>query len=160
MNGTFIVTVTSTTAFTYTSAGTAGSGTVTSATVKSGPGSGIIYLQPAATAAGKVCVEGSMDVESMFTAANIASGVVTVDPVTANVVSSVNVTGLSVKTSAASPTADNVSILVTAISAAAALRSCTASAPTFSGSNLTGFTANIFRTNTTATGVWFLAIGR
>jgi hypothetical protein len=104
---------------------------------------------------------GKMEVEQgIFTAANIASGTATVDPVTANVVSSVNVTGLSVKTSAGTPTADNVSILVTAISAAAALRSCTASAPTFSGSNLTGFTANIFRTNTTATGVWFLAIGR
>jgi hypothetical protein len=160
MNGTFIVTVTSTTAFTYTSAGTAGSGTVTSATVKSGPGSGIIYLQPAATAAGKVSVEGRMDVDSMFTAANIASGAVTVDPVTANVVSSVNVTGLSVKTSAGTATQNDVSILVTAISAAAALRTCTASAPTFSGSNLTGFTVNIFRTNTTATAVWWYATGR
>jgi hypothetical protein len=38
MNGTYIVTVTNTTTFTYTAAGTAGSGTVTSATVKSGPG--------------------------------------------------------------------------------------------------------------------------
>jgi hypothetical protein len=100
------------------------------------------------------------EVSGMFTAANIASGVVTVDPVTANAVSSVNVTGLSVKTSAGTATQSDVSILVTAISAAAALRSCTASAPTFSGSNLTGFTANIFRTNTTATGVWWYATGR
>lgn len=58
MNGTFIVTVTDSTTFTYTAAGTAGSGTVTSATVKAGPGSGIIYLQPAATAAGRVQIDG------------------------------------------------------------------------------------------------------
>ena len=58
MNGTYIVTVTNTTTFTYTAAGTAGSGTVTSATVKAGPGSGIIYLQPAATAAGRVEIAG------------------------------------------------------------------------------------------------------
>ena len=58
MNGTFIVTVTNTTTFTYTAAGTAGSGTVTSATVKAGPGSGIIYLQPGATAAGRVQIDG------------------------------------------------------------------------------------------------------
>lgn len=58
MNGTFIVTVTNTTTFTYTAAGTAGSGTVTGATVKAGPGSGIIYLKPAATAAGRVQIDG------------------------------------------------------------------------------------------------------
>jgi hypothetical protein len=58
MNGTYIITVTNTTTFTYTAAGTAGSGTVTSATVKAGPGSGIIYLQPAATAAGRVQIDG------------------------------------------------------------------------------------------------------
>ena len=58
-----IVTVTNTTTFTYTAAGTAGSGTVTSATVKAGPGSGIIYLKPAATAAGKVQVDGNLAVD-------------------------------------------------------------------------------------------------
>jgi|688.fasta_scaffold234611_1 hypothetical protein len=58
MNGTFIVTVTNSTTFTYTAAGTAGSGTVTGATVKAGPGSGIIYLKPAATAAGRVQIDG------------------------------------------------------------------------------------------------------
>jgi hypothetical protein len=58
MNGTFIVTVTNTTTFTYTAAGTAGSGTVTGATVKAGPGEGIIYLQPAATTAGRVQIDG------------------------------------------------------------------------------------------------------
>jgi hypothetical protein len=60
MNGTYIVTVTNTTTFTYTAAGTAGSGTVTGATVKAGPGSGIIYLQPAATAAGRVQIDGDL----------------------------------------------------------------------------------------------------
>ena len=58
MNGTYIVTVTDSSTFTYTAAGTAGAGTVTSATVKSGPGSGIIYLKPAATAAGRVQIDG------------------------------------------------------------------------------------------------------
>lgn len=58
MNGTFIVTVTSTTTFTYTAAGTAGSGTVTGATVKAGPGIGIIYLKPATTTAGRVQIDG------------------------------------------------------------------------------------------------------
>jgi hypothetical protein len=63
MNGTFIVTVTNTTTFTYTAAGTAGSGTVTSATVKAGPGIGIIYLKPAATAAGRVQVDGDLVID-------------------------------------------------------------------------------------------------
>jgi len=63
MNGTFIVTVTNSTTFTYTAAGTAGAGTVTGATVKSGPGSGIIYLKPAATAAGRVQVDGDLVID-------------------------------------------------------------------------------------------------
>jgi hypothetical protein len=63
MNGTFIVTVTDSTTFTYTAAGTAGSGTVTGATVKAGPGSGIIYLKPAATAAGRVQVDGDLVID-------------------------------------------------------------------------------------------------
>lgn len=58
MNGTWIITVTDSTTFTYTAAGTAGSGTVTGATVKAGPGSGIIYLKPATTAAGRVQIDG------------------------------------------------------------------------------------------------------
>jgi hypothetical protein len=153
MNGTFIVTVTSTTAFTYTSAGTAGSGTVTSATVKSGPGSGIIYLQPAATKAGKVQVDG------IITASSFALGAVTVTPV-ANSTTGVAVTGLTVKTSAVSPALGDVAILVSASSAADAFRTSSFSGATFSGSNLTGFTVNIFRTNTTATGVTYFAIGK
>jgi hypothetical protein len=73
MNGTFIVTVTNTTTFTYTAAGTAGSGTVTSATVKAGPGTGIIYLQPAATAAGKVQVDGKLTVTGLTTMSGTAA---------------------------------------------------------------------------------------
>jgi hypothetical protein len=68
MNGTFIVTVTNTTTFTYTAAGTAGSGTVTGATVKAGPGFGIIYLKPAATAAGRVQIDGDLAVDGNITA--------------------------------------------------------------------------------------------
>ena len=63
MNGTFTITVTDSTTFTYTSAGTAGSGTVTSATVKAGPGTGIIYLQPGSTTLGKVQVEGDLVID-------------------------------------------------------------------------------------------------
>jgi hypothetical protein len=63
MNGTFIVTKQTTTVFTYDAAGTTGSGTVTSATVKSGPGQGIIYLKPAATAAGRVQVDGDLVID-------------------------------------------------------------------------------------------------
>jgi hypothetical protein len=63
MNGTFIVTVTNSTTFTYTAAGTAGSGTVTGATVKAGPGSGIIYLKPAATTQGRVQVDGDLVID-------------------------------------------------------------------------------------------------
>jgi hypothetical protein len=63
MNGTiYPITVTNSTTFTYTSAGTAGSGTVTGATVKSGPGYGIIYLQPAATTQGRVQVDGRLKI--------------------------------------------------------------------------------------------------
>jgi hypothetical protein len=59
MNGTiFPITVTNSTTFTYTSIGTAGSGTVTGATVKSGPGIGIIYLKPANTTQGRVQIDG------------------------------------------------------------------------------------------------------
>jgi hypothetical protein len=63
MNGTiYPITVTNSTTFTYTAAGTAGSGTVTGATVKSGPGSGVIYLKPAATTLGRVQVDGRLKI--------------------------------------------------------------------------------------------------
>jgi hypothetical protein len=68
MNGTIHpITVTDSTTFTYTSAGTAGTGTVTSATVKSGPGSGIIYLKPAATTTGRVQVDGKLQGDGVTT---------------------------------------------------------------------------------------------
>jgi hypothetical protein len=101
MNGTFIVTVTDTTTFTYTAAGTAGSGTVTSATVKAGPGSGIIYLQPAATAAGKVRIEGRTDITG---AANI-TGLTTMNG-GATVNGAANITGLTTMSGGAAVTGD------------------------------------------------------
>ena len=160
MNGTFIVTVTSTTAFTYTSAGTAGSGTVTSATVKSGPGSGIIYLQPAATAAGKVEVDGDLNTDGMFTANNVKSGYIGVT-VTANVVSSVSVTSVGLVTSLASPTETDVSVTATQNSTRPdLLRAATVGNFTFSGANMTAFTIFIYRTNGTNTGVFWIATGR
>jgi hypothetical protein len=61
MNGTYTVTVTSTTQFTYTSAGTAGSATVTGATVQSAPAGGNISLTPAPF--GDVYIEnGGLDI--------------------------------------------------------------------------------------------------
>jgi hypothetical protein len=74
MNGTFIVTVTNSTTFTYTAAGTAGSGVVTDATVKAGPGSGVIYLKPAATEAGRVQVDGDMALDGVLYFASDKSG--------------------------------------------------------------------------------------
>jgi hypothetical protein len=94
MNGTFIITVTDGSTFNYTAAGTAGSGTVTSATVKAGPGSGIIYLKPATTAAGKVQVDGRTDITG---AANI-TGLTTMSGGAA-VTGNVNVTGGVIATS-------------------------------------------------------------
>lgn len=108
---------------------------------------------------GALDVIGNLNTDAIMTAANIASGVVTVTPV-ANATTGVAVTGLTVKTSAVTATQNDVSILVTAISAADALRTSSVSAPTFSGANLTGLRVNIFRTNTTATGVYWFAIGR
>jgi hypothetical protein len=183
MNGTFIVTVTDTTTFTYTAAGTAGAGTVTGATVKSGPGSGIIYLKPAATAAGKVRIEGRTDITGaanitglttmsgaaavtgdlaatgVATLGNISSGYVTITPV-ANTYTGTTVTGLTVKTSVATATRSNVSVVTTVDSGANAIRGSTCSSLSFSGSNLTGFVVNVFSTNTTAVGVFYIAMGR
>jgi hypothetical protein len=66
--------------------------TVTSATVKAGPGSGIIYLKPAATAAGKVRIEGRTDITG---AANI-TGLTTMSgaaAVTGTLVATGDITG-------------------------------------------------------------------
>ena len=94
----------------------------------------------------------------MFSAPNIARGRVSITPV-ANETTGVAVTGLTVKTSAVTATSDDVSVLVTGESSANAFRTSSASSPTFSGSNLTGFTVNVFRTNTTTMSVWWLAVG-
>ena len=122
---------------------------------------GVLTITPATSAAiaTSTAVTGNLSTTGLMTAGNIASGVVSITPV-ANSTTGVAVTGLAVKTSAVTATQNDVSILVTAISGADALRTSSASAATFSGSNLTGFTVNIFRTNTTATGVWYFAIGR
>jgi len=106
-----------------------------------------------------LAVTGNLSTTGRMTAGNIASGIVTITPV-ANSTTGVAVTGLTVRTSAVTATQNDVSILVTASSQADALRTTSASAPTFSGANLTGFTVNCFRTNTTTTGVWYFAIGR
>lgn len=95
----------------------------------------------------------------IISASNISSGSVDITPV-ANATTGVAVTGLTVKTSAGTATAANASVLVTANSSADPFRSSSFSSLTFSGSNLTGFTVNIFRTNTTTTSVNWLAIGR
>ena len=95
----------------------------------------------------------------MFSAPNIASGGVSITPV-ANSTTGVAVTGLTVKTSAGTATASDVSVVVSANSSSDAFRSSSFSGLTFSGSNLTGFTVNIFRTNTTTTSLSWIAIGR
>ncbi len=95
----------------------------------------------------------------MFSAPNIGSGAVTITPV-ANSTTGVAVTGLTIKTSVATATTNDVSVLVTAVTSADAYRSSSASGLTFSGANLTGLTVYIFRTNTTATGLYWFAIGR
>jgi hypothetical protein len=98
-------------------------------------------------------------VTGRMTADNIASGALTITPV-ANSTTGVAVTGLTVKTSAVTAAVGDVSVLVTASANADAFRSSSCGSLTFSGSNLTGFTVNIFRTNTTATVMFYLAIGR
>jgi hypothetical protein len=89
----------------------------------------------------------------MFSAPNIKIGSATVDPV-ANDMTAEAVTGLSVKT-----TAQSAAIFVTAITASNAFRSIGATGASYSGNNLTGFTIYMYRTNTTATGVWWMVIG-
>lgn len=89
----------------------------------------------------------------IFSAPNVKIGSVTVNPV-ANDMTAAAVTGLSVPT-----TAGGAVILVTAITSANAYRSVAATNATFTGTNLTGFTVYLFRTNTTSTGVWYLVYG-
>jgi hypothetical protein len=104
-------------------------------------------------------VTGNLSTTGRMTAGNIASANVTITPV-ANATTGVAVTGLSVKSSAGTATIEDFSVFVTARTAADAFRTSSYSSPTVSGSNLTGLTVNIFRTNTTATNVSYLVIGR
>ena len=89
----------------------------------------------------------------IFSSPNVKTGTVTVNPV-ANDMTAAAVTGLSVPTTAGAAVA-----LVTAITTANAFRTVAASGLTFTGTTLTGFTVYLFRTNTTATGVWWLVYG-
>jgi hypothetical protein len=124
-------------------------------------GSGALFLldESDSSLTGNFSVAGDTDTGGLMTASNIASGVVTITPV-ANSTTGVSVTGLTVKTSKVTATVDDVSTIVTSRSSADAVRSTSASAQTMSGSNLVSFTVNIFRTNTTATAVYWFAIGR
>ena len=119
---------------------------------------GNVTVAPKGT--GKLIVSGDADVTSLMTAANIKSGRATVT-VTANVVSSISITSVGLKTSAATADSGDVSIVAAQISTRPdVLRAATISNETFSGSNLTGFTIYIFRTSSTNTGVYWMAIGR
>lgn len=110
--------------------------------------------------AGTVTASNNLTVTDRVTAGNIKSGYVTIT-VTANTVSSASVTNVGLKTSAATAASDDVSILVTANSTVpGTVQEVTAGSPTFSGTNLTGFTIYIYRTSSTNTSVWWFAIGR
>lgn len=102
---------------------------------------------------------GNITSSAIISSANISSGRVDITPV-ANSTTGAAVTGLSIKTSAATATAANVSIVVTADAGSDAVRTTSMNNPTFSGANCTGFTAQVYRTNTTVTTVNWIAIGR
>ena len=104
-------------------------------------------------------VAGNLSATGLMTAGNIASGLVNVTPV-ANATTGVAVTGLSVLSSNATAGLNDFSVVVSANSAANALRTTTYSTLTFSGATLTGLTARVFRTDTTLTGVSWIVIGR
>jgi hypothetical protein len=104
-------------------------------------------------------VAGNLSTTGLMTAGNIASGLVNVTPV-ANTTTGVAVTGLSVLSSAGTAGLADFSVVVSANSAANAVRTTTYSNLTFSGATLTGLTARVFRTDTTVTGVSYIVIGR
>lgn len=95
----------------------------------------------------------------IISSSNISSGRVNITPV-ANATTGAAVTGLSIKTSAGTATAADISIVVTADAGSDAVRTTSMNNPTFTGSNCTGFTAQVFRTNTTVTTINWIAIGR
>jgi hypothetical protein len=95
----------------------------------------------------------------IISSSNISSGRVNITPV-ANATTGAAVTGLSIKTSAGTATGADISIVVTADAGSDAVRTTSMNNPTFTGSNCTGFTAQVFRTNTTVTTINWIAIGR
>ena len=95
----------------------------------------------------------------MFSVPNIGSGQATITP-TASTVTFISVTGLTIKTSAATAGVADVSVLATGDAADPAFRTIAVNSLTFSGVNLTGFQINVFRTNTVATRLYWIAIGR
>jgi hypothetical protein len=103
----------------------------------------------------------SISVTSLFTAGNIASGYVTITPV-ANTFTTVAITGLNVKTSNASAAQSDVSVTCSPSSGVVGttVLGTGYTSLTFSGASMTGLSIGIYRTNTTATGVSWIAIGR
>jgi len=103
----------------------------------------------------------SISVTALFTAGNIASGYVTITPV-ANTFTTVAITGLNVKTSNASATQSDVSVTCSPASGVVGttVQGTGYTSLTFSGASMTGLSIGIYRTNTTATGVSWIAIGR
>lgn len=121
---------------------------------------GDVVVSDDLTVTNNLTVSDNATVTDLLTAGNVKSGYVTIT-VTANTVSSASVTNVGLKTSAATAASDDVSILVTANSTVpGTVQEVTAGSPTFSGTNLTGFTIYIYRTTGTDTSVWWFAIGR
>ena len=124
--------------------------------------SGVLTITPATSLAiaKNTAVTGNLSATGRMTAGNVKSGRALVT-VTANVVSSVSVTSVGLVTSNASAGVNDVSIVASQGSTRPdLLRAVTIANETFSGANLTAFTAYIFRTNSTDTSVYWIATGR
>ena len=112
------------------------------------------------TASAGAAVTGNLSATGRVTAGNIKSGRALVT-VTANVVSSVSITSVGLVTSNASAGVNDVSIVASQGSTRPdLLRAVTIANETFSGANLTAFTAYIFRTTAVDTSVNWIATGR
>ena len=112
------------------------------------------------SAAGTIGTDSDFETTGMMFAGNIKSGRATIT-VTGNVVSSISITSVGLKTSAATANADDVSIFAVQNSTRPdVLRAATISNEAFIGSNLNSFSIYIFRTSSTNTGVYWMAIGR
>ena len=155
-------TVTATTGLTVSSGGITMNASTQNVTLANGGKIVFGDAQIGRIAADTIGTADDFETTGMMFAANIASGLVTITPV-ANATTGVAVTGLGVLCSKVSPATagiDDFSVAVSANSAADAVRTTTYSNLTFDGSTLTGLTARIFRTSTTATGVSWIVIGR